>query len=148
VPPFEQFRLLIIGADLEANHRVAEAAAKTRRFPFILEMTDGRFALEHIWDCIEETREPLPDIVVMDFQLAGLDGVQFTRELRRYAETRDIFMAFLAGAGGALEQDAAESAGCDFFLHRPAEATDLSAALISIANRCTAKANVPARFLD
>jgi CheY-like chemotaxis protein len=148
VPPFEQFRLMIIGADLEANRRVAEAAAKTRRFPFIREMSDGRFALEHIWDCIADAREPLPDIMVVDFQLAGLNGVQLTRELRRYAETRDIFIAFLTGDGGALEQDAAESAGCDFFLHRPAEVTDLSATLISIANRCAAKANVPARFLN
>jgi CheY-like chemotaxis protein len=76
-----------------------------------------------------------------------LSGNQLTRELRRSEELRRMFVAILSSTGGPLEQDAAETAGCDFFLRRPIVHEDLLDALHAIADRCGIKIMTPERLL-
>lgn len=111
-------------------------------------MSDARFALEHVWECIEARPEAVPDVVVTDLRAGGLGGVQLTRELRRYAETRRMLIAFIASNGGPLDQDAAENAGADFFVQGPKSAQDLAPILVKIVQRCSALGPHPVRMLN
>lgn len=139
--------LLILNGNESTRRALEEAAEETDRFWSITSMADARFALEHIWACNQTDRKTMPDVVVADLRLPGLSGVQFTRELRRFGDTSSIFVAFLAAYGGPIEQDQAESAGCDFFIGWPDKPAQLPGILNSIANRCVAKATVPAKLL-
>ena len=148
VHPRGKFALLIIDSG-EASRRVLEhAAEQSGYFWSIRSMSDGRFALEHLWSCLETKNCDLPDIVLTELQVRGLNGIQLTREVRRYAELQRLFVALLCARASGTDQDAAETAGCDFFLRRRDTAEELNAALRAIAVRCGAKFEVPARMLQ
>lgn len=150
--PNEKFAVLIVEGDPDARQAIEDAVEASGRFWSVTAMADGRFALEHLWNCLEkaegeEEAEDIPDIVISNTRLPGLDGVRLTRELRRYEELRRCYVAIFSATGDPLEQDAVESAGCDFFLRLPKTKDDMVAALRAIANRCAVKAMKPARLL-
>ena len=60
-----------------------------------------------------------PDLVLMDVQLPGTDGLTFTRQLRADPATKDlVVVAFTAYAMRGDDQRAYE-AGCDGYLTKP-----------------------------
>lgn len=145
--PHGRFALLIVGGE-KARPLLEQAADDSDLFWSIRSMADGRFALEHIWACLgKSTRRGLPDIVITDVQVSGLNGIQLTRELRRHEEISPMYVAVLASSPTPEDQDAAETAGCDYFIRRPDTLETLAAALKSIAQACQAKATVPAKML-
>ena len=76
-------------------------------------------------EALSKTHELMPDLIVMDLSLPGIDGWQATRAIKRDARTRDILV--LALTGHALEgaQESATDAGCDGFLTKPCLPEDL-----------------------
>jgi len=82
-----------------SGYRVAEAANG-------FEALDQAFAL-------------MPDLVVMDLSLPGLDGWEATRRLK--ADPRTKHIPVLALTSHALEgfSDGAKAAGCDAFVTKP-----------------------------
>ena len=146
IRPHDKFALLIVHGDEELRRQFEVVAAGTERFWSIRCMADGRFALEYLWSCVEKNDPAVPDILITDLPVEGLNGIQLTRELRRFEELRQIFVALIVSSGGALEQDAAESAGSDFFLRQPRTSADLAGVFQAVANRCALKGSVPERI--
>lgn len=140
IVPRERFALLIVEGDIERRRELETAAELADRFWSIEAMADGRFALEHLWTCLEHAAMETPDILIANTTLPGIDGIGLTRALRRYEPLRPMFVALLSGTGAPQEQDAAETAGCDFYLRRPRERAELVRELHAIANRCGIKA--------
>ena len=64
-------------------------------------------------------REVLPDLILMDIQLPGMDGLSATRLLKGDAQTRSI--PILALTAFAMKGDEARirGAGCDGYLAKP-----------------------------
>ncbi|HUR57745.1 MAG TPA: hypothetical protein VM029_08545 [Opitutaceae bacterium] len=146
--PHARLRLLIVNGDERAAQTLAAAARASDRFQPIAHMGDARFALEHVWDCIQNRPDDVPDVVITDLRAGGLGGVQLTRELRRYAETRKMLIAFVASRSGPLDQDAAETAGADYFVSWPKSEADLGPILIKIADRSLTLGPLPVRMLN
>lgn len=67
----------------------------------------------------------LPDLVVMDLSLPGVDGWQATRELKADPRTKHIPVVALTGHALAGTSDTALAAGCDLFLTKPCLPQDL-----------------------
>ena len=67
----------------------------------------------------------LPDLIVMDLSLPGVDGWEATRRLKQDVRTKSILV--LALTGHALEgaEQGAKEAGCDAFLTKPCLPEDL-----------------------
>ena len=76
-------------------------------------------------EALSKTAELMPDVVVMDLSLPGVDGWQATRLIKADPKTRDILV--LALTGHALEgaSQGARDAGCDGFLTKPCLPEDL-----------------------
>jgi two-component system, cell cycle response regulator DivK len=76
-------------------------------------------------EALSKTHELMPDLIVMDLSLPGIDGWQATRAIKQDARTRDILV--LALTGHALEgaHESATDAGCDGFLTKPCLPEDL-----------------------
>ena len=76
-------------------------------------------------EALSKTTELMPDLIVMDLSLPGVDGWQATRMIKDDPKTRDILV--LALTGHALEgaSEGAKAAGCDGFLTKPCLPEDL-----------------------
>lgn len=90
----------------------------------IREATNGREALEQI-------REGHPDIVVMDWMMAELDGLECTRIVRsgQAGADRNIPIILLTGQHGPQAADAAKAAGVTLFMEKPFTMDELYTAL-------------------
>ena len=66
---------------------------------------------------LESVTERLPDVIVTDIAMPGMDGLELSRRLRAYEGTRDV--PIIAVSGQASEQ--AREAGADVVLDKPCE---------------------------
>lgn len=60
-----------------------------------------------------------PDLILMDIQLPGMDGLEFTKELKADSETAAIPVFALTGHAMPLHERAARAAGCVGFIAKP-----------------------------
>jgi two-component system cell cycle response regulator DivK len=71
----------------------------------------------------EEARETLarrrPDLILMDIGLPGIDGLEFTRELKASLVTAGICVIALTGQTMPLYERSAKAAGCEGFIAKP-----------------------------
>jgi two-component system cell cycle response regulator DivK len=103
-------RLLLMQWLVDAGFRVEQAH-------------NGRQALERAFDL-------LPDAVVTDLNIPGIDGYELTRKLRSDPRSRSIPIIAVTGYG-PFTQDLprADRAGCDAILTKPVDADHLTSML-------------------
>jgi two-component system cell cycle response regulator DivK len=70
-------------------------------------------------EALEKAFAMLPDLIVMDLSLPGLDGWEATRRLKRDARTKRIPVIALTGHALAGHSKGAMDAGCDAFITKP-----------------------------
>ena len=70
-------------------------------------------------------REESPDLILMDVQLPGVDGLAVTRELRVDPRTRHIPVIAVTAHAMKGEQDRATAAGCAGFITKPLRMREL-----------------------
>jgi PAS domain S-box-containing protein len=86
---------------------------------------------------LELVRARRPDVVIMDINLPGMSGLEATRQLKRWPETRDIPIVALSAA--AMIRDAERVAGAGFYryLTKPVMVDELTATLEELLHRTT-----------
>ncbi len=70
---------------------------------------------------IEVARNQLPDLVLMDMDLPGIDGWEATRRLKADKQTRMIPVIALTAHATQSDCDQAFQSGCDDFATKPIE---------------------------
>jgi two-component system, NarL family, response regulator DesR len=90
-------------------------------------------AVENGNDVVQLCRDHNPDVVVMDYRLPGLDGVQATAVLRR--ECPDVAVICLTASASVLELEALREAGAAACLTKDEELDDIVAAIRDAAVR-------------
>lgn len=78
-------------------------------------------------EAVEKARVLLPDLVLMDLSLPGLDGWEATRLLKSDPKTSHLQVVALSAHALAAEGDRARAAGCDGFIAKPCLPPDLVA---------------------
>jgi two-component system, cell cycle response regulator DivK len=68
-----------------------------------------------------------PDLILMDIQLPGMDGLELTRKLKSDRPTAGIPVVALTAHTMPLHERAARAAGCAAFLAKPVSPAVLSA---------------------
>ena len=63
--------------------------------------------------------ELLPDLILMDIQLPGLDGLSATRILKKNPLTRDIPVVALTAFAMDSDKKQAREAGCEGYISKP-----------------------------
>ena len=61
----------------------------------------------------------LPDLILMDLSLPGMDGWEVTTRLKKDSRTKHIPIIALTAHALTEERERAEQAGCDGFLAKP-----------------------------
>ena len=70
---------------------------------------------------VEVCAKLLPDLVIMDIGLPGMDGWEATRRIKAVAATRHIPVIALTAHAMSGEEERARAAGCDDFETKPVE---------------------------
>jgi CheY-like chemotaxis protein len=68
---------------------------------------------------IEAIRHHRPDVILMDIQLPGIDGLELTRRLKADPATRDIVIIAVTAYAMKGDQTKALAAGCDDYITKP-----------------------------
>ena len=76
-------------------------------------------------EAIQKTHELLPDVVLMDLSLPGIDGWEATRRLKQDPATQDIPIIALTAHALASAHDKARAVGCNSVVTKPCLPKDL-----------------------
>ncbi|MDJ0830076.1 MAG: response regulator [Desulfobacterales bacterium] len=68
---------------------------------------------------IEVARQEMPDLILMDIQLPGMDGLTATRKIKVDDDLRHIPVVALSGFNDRKDIDKATEAGCDGYIAKP-----------------------------
>jgi two-component system, cell cycle response regulator DivK len=74
-------------------------------------------------------RASRPDLILMDIQLPGMDGLEATRQLKRDDATRAIPVIALTALAMKGDEERIRAAGCDGYIAKPLAYRDLFAIL-------------------
>ena len=84
---------------------------------------------------VEWAKTLLPDLIVMDVNLPGLNGWEATRRLKNQPETKDIPIIVLTAHSGKTSREKALAAGCDEFESKPIDFEGLVVKIQSLLSR-------------
>jgi CheY-like chemotaxis protein len=77
----------------------------------------------------------MPDLILMDLSLPGIDGWEVTRRLKRAPETRAIPIVALTAHAMSGDREQAMSAGCDDFDTKPVDLARLLAKIAALLGK-------------
>ena len=115
---------ILIAEDNQVNLKIIGDYLRTLGYPIAL-AGNGIQA-------IERAREFKPDVILMDIQMPGMDGLEATRQLRaspEFARTRIIAFTALAMPG---DRERCVQAGVDEYLTKPLNLKNLTRAIESL----------------
>lgn len=108
---------LLLVEDNEMNRDAVSRLLERRGFTMIL-AEDGECG-------IALCRSAMPDLVLMDLGLPGIDGFEATRRLKADPTTSHILVIALTARALLSDQQAAFAAGCDDYDTKPVDMTRL-----------------------
>jgi len=85
----------------------------------------ARFILEH----------SLPDVILMDIQMPGMDGLEMTRQLKADPKFKHIPVVALTAFAMKGDEEKALAAGCDAYVTKPIQTRKLPLQIAEILSR-------------
>jgi CheY-like chemotaxis protein len=67
----------------------------------------------------EKIREDRPDVILLDMNLPGMDGLTLARKLKSHPETHNIHIVAVSSYPERYPKNEVLRAGCDAFLTKP-----------------------------
>jgi adenylate cyclase len=117
-----QARVLVVG-DLEQNVRLLEAVLSSSGYE-VKSASSGPQALERV-------RDEVPDIVLLDIQMPGMNGYEVCRRLREDPATQFLPVVMVTSSDQEVRVNAIE-AGADDFIIKPFNKQELLARVRSL----------------
>jgi CheY-like chemotaxis protein len=77
-------------------------------------------------ECLAEMAQEVPDIVLMDIQLPGEDGLAVTRKIRSDPRLAHIIVVALTAHAMAGDREKILGAGCDGYIAKPVDPQSLA----------------------
>ena len=111
---------------------VDDNAMNVELMSFVLE--DDAFIVESVFDAKEALAKIdsfVPDLILMDMHLPGMDGLQLTRFIKSNLALRHIVI--IAFTASAMKGDEAKmfNAGCDGYLSKPIDVDTIAATILT-----------------
>jgi len=103
-----------------------------------LALTRGGFAVAEAGD-VPEAQQAIaaqpPDLVLLDWMLPNISGIEFARTLRRDELTRDLPIIMLTARGEEEDRIGGLDAGCDDYIAKPFSPRELVARIRAVFRR-------------
>ena len=110
---------VLIVEDNPVNLRLAQFLLEKRGFS-VRQAGNGE-------ECLSELAKELPDIVLMDIQLPGEDGLALTRRIRQDPRMAGLVIVALTAHAMAGDREKILGAGCDGYIAKPVDPQSLPA---------------------
>ena len=89
---------------------------------------------------LERALDLLPDAILTDLNIPGIDGYELTRRLRSDVRTRDIPILAVTGyAPFTQDPSRADRAGCDAVLPKPCDPEELTGTLVRLITQARSR---------
>jgi two-component system, cell cycle response regulator DivK len=108
---------------------IDDNAANLRLFELLLRndyTVETACSAEEALEAVERFR---PDLVLVDVQLPGIDGLTLTRRLRNDGKHHCICIIALTAYAMTEDRDRAFAAGCDGFISKPVDTRTFSSTI-------------------
>src|SRR6201987_2856995 len=79
--------------------------------------------------------DPLPDLIVLDWMLPKVSGIEVCRRLRQRAETRNVPIIMLTARGEDTDRIRGLDTGADDYVVKPFSMTELAARIRAVLRR-------------
>ena len=112
VPPTPDAPLLLLVEDNEENIKTLADYLGAKGYRVVV-ARDGA-------EAIERAREESPDLILMDIQMRGMDGLEATRRIRADADLGSIPIIALTALTMPGDRERCLAAGADEYLSKPA----------------------------
>jgi DNA-binding NarL/FixJ family response regulator len=119
-------RLLVVDDEVKLLRAVAVTLRKEG-----YEVATARSGAE----ALVRINETMPDLIISDIRMPGLDGYELARSLRSHARTELVPIIFLTAKDERRDRIAGLRAGVDAYLTKPFDPEELLAAVSNILNR-------------
>jgi len=106
---------ILLVEDNEVNRRLAGFLLRSQGYQ-VIEATTAQAA----FDMIPNNR---PDLIVMDIQLPGMDGLEATTKLKAEPATANIPVIAVTSYAMAGDRDKALASGCSGYVTKPIDKT-------------------------
>jgi two-component system, cell cycle response regulator DivK len=93
-------------------------------------------------------RSHLPDLILMDIQLPGMDGLAATALLKQDPATAAIPVIALTAMAMKADEEKSQVAGCDAYIAKPLRYQELYAAIDALLLKRVSDAVSEAYFID
>src|SRR5579884_2144935 len=88
-------------------------------FRDILEMQFHVYEAESAEEALETLRQVRPDLIVLDVQLPGMDGISMLRRVKADPQTREVPVVALSAHAMSHDIETARAAGCADYITKP-----------------------------
>lgn len=102
---------VLVIEDNEMNMKLARSLLQIGKYS-VLEAVDAEVG-------IQLAREHHPDLILMDIQLPGMDGLSATREIKNDPAMKDISIVALTSYAMQGDEEKARDAGCAGYISKP-----------------------------
>lgn len=86
-------------------------------------------------DAISIAKTEIPDLIILDVMMPGLDGMETCRELRGIESLKDVVIAFLTARNEDYSQIAGFDVGADDYITKPIKPRVLSSRIKALLRR-------------
>lgn len=108
---------VMVVEDNEKNRKLIRVVLKAKGYN-VIEATTGEEALSLL-------KEQIPDIILMDIQLPGIDGLTLIRQIKADAGKKDIPIIAVTAHAMKGDQQKILDTGCDAYMSKPIDTREL-----------------------
>jgi CheY-like chemotaxis protein len=106
-----KIKTILVVEDNKLNMKLVKGLIKIGKYR-MLEANDAESGIEQI-------REKRPDLVLMDIQLPGMDGLSATKIIKEDPELKDLPIVALTSYAMQGDEEKALAAGCTGYITKP-----------------------------
>jgi two-component system response regulator len=125
---------------------LATAARETKIIGKVIRFTSADACAQYLFGILpvaDKANLPLPDMILLDLELPGMNGIEFLRQLRSEPKTRAIPVVILSVTGAEDKIAAAYQAGANSYIVKPATYQDFVIKLAEMNTYWSITAEVP-----
>lgn len=115
---------------------VEDDPTDSKLFGVVLEASGHRvLKMDSAEQAVEEIKARKPELILLDLNLPGMDGLALARRLKQDPDTRHIPIVAVTGASEKFSKEEALAAGCDAYIVKPVDTRKLSQQIASAAGK-------------